>query len=294
MSKSAGRNGRGAPVTRVPQKPLSEAAKIEFTKTLHELRNGTLEEFTFPTTLTNIERQFLHKMSDELGLKHKSHGKGESRCMTVKKYVGEIVAVGAPPQVSWEPCQAVEGLLCDRSFTSVNIRHLQQHPGRAKHQITAGSGGRHSNSNSKSNNPTTSNNSNNGAYAILQDKRKAHRDFNAMQTNRSKLPAFEFREVIPQIVNSRQMLLISGETGNDKTYHVSGSLFLLLIYLILKFCSLFCICSFYFIIYIYLYQVAGNQLKCLSFSLTTSLSDPIVRSPSLNLVASVQCPSQSA
>jgi hypothetical protein len=41
-----------------------------------------------PTHLTNTQRKFVHKLSEQLGLKSKSHGKGKDRKVVVRKVLG--------------------------------------------------------------------------------------------------------------------------------------------------------------------------------------------------------------
>ena len=58
---------------------VREEMRIYFTKQLYQLREEEVHELTFPATLTNIERKFLHKLAEELGLKSRSKGVGKSR-----------------------------------------------------------------------------------------------------------------------------------------------------------------------------------------------------------------------
>lgn len=65
---------------------VSEKTRIKFTQILMDFRED--EDRTkceFPSDLTNTERKFLHQLALQLGLKSKSHGKGENRKITVTK-----------------------------------------------------------------------------------------------------------------------------------------------------------------------------------------------------------------
>ena len=44
-----------------------------------------MDEVSFPPTLDNIERKYLHHLADQLGLASKSKGKGDKRYITVYK-----------------------------------------------------------------------------------------------------------------------------------------------------------------------------------------------------------------
>ena len=66
------------------EKTVREDLRIRFTRQLYKLRED-VKEVIFPNDLTNIERKFLHKLAEELGLKSKSNGKGTDRRITVTK-----------------------------------------------------------------------------------------------------------------------------------------------------------------------------------------------------------------
>ena len=84
--RGGGRGGGGKPFSGpVSEHTVAEDMRIRFTRMLLKLREDTVKEVVFPNDLTNIERKFLHKLAEELGLKSKSHGKGEDRKITVTK-----------------------------------------------------------------------------------------------------------------------------------------------------------------------------------------------------------------
>ena len=65
---------------------VSESDRIRFTQLLIDFREGrSRDSLTMPTDLTNTERKFLHSLAGQLGLKSKSSGKGENRCITVSR-----------------------------------------------------------------------------------------------------------------------------------------------------------------------------------------------------------------
>ena len=78
---------------------VDESMRINFTRQLLQLRDEAVTEVVFPNTLDNIERKFLHKLSEELGLKSKSHGKGENRKITVCKKSSAEGLGGAEPDL---------------------------------------------------------------------------------------------------------------------------------------------------------------------------------------------------
>ena len=65
---------------------VSEKTRIQFTQILMDFReNEKRTKCEFPSDLTNTERKFLHQLALQLGLKSKSHGKGENRKITVTR-----------------------------------------------------------------------------------------------------------------------------------------------------------------------------------------------------------------
>ena len=75
---------------------VSEHDRIRFTQTLIEFREDhTRTSLTMPTDLSNTERKFLHSLAGQLGLKSKSSGKGENRCITVSRMSNVKKVAGA-------------------------------------------------------------------------------------------------------------------------------------------------------------------------------------------------------
>ena len=64
-----------------------QGMRIRFTKQLIKLRDDTVTEVVFSNELSNIERKFLHKLAEELGLKSKSTGMNDNRKITVTKQI---------------------------------------------------------------------------------------------------------------------------------------------------------------------------------------------------------------
>lgn len=65
---------------------ISEETRILFTSQLRKLREEEeTDSVSFPPTLDNIERKYLHHLADQLGLASKSRGKGDKRFITVYK-----------------------------------------------------------------------------------------------------------------------------------------------------------------------------------------------------------------
>ncbi len=71
---------------------VSEQYRIQLTQLLINFRETTSNQdsITLQSNLTNTQRKFVHELSKQLGLKSKSHGKGEERKVVVSK----ILCVG--------------------------------------------------------------------------------------------------------------------------------------------------------------------------------------------------------
>ena len=75
---------------------VSESDRIRFTQLLIDFREDhSRDSLTMPTDLTNTERKFLHSLAGQLGLKSKSSGKGENRCITVSRMSNMKKVAGA-------------------------------------------------------------------------------------------------------------------------------------------------------------------------------------------------------
>jgi HrpA-like RNA helicase len=181
---------------------LSEEVKIEFTRILHQLRDGSVKEYTFPPDLSTNERKFLHKLSEDLGLKSKSHGKGDKRCINIKKY--SAVKTESIPQTVWSFSDVSGNTL--RSIPAFGNSNAYDFP--MAQSKKGKSGGFRDPTASYVRQCCDENN-----YKDLQSKRTVGPNFHVIETHRSRLPAYEFRETIPKLSIENQIILISGETG---------------------------------------------------------------------------------
>ncbi len=185
---------------------ISEEKRIEFTKKLLELRDDVVDELEFPADLSNVERKFLHKISQDYGLKSKSSGKGDNRFITVRKHGakkktndGNQSEPAIP--VSWIPDLQTHKLLSDPVFLnapqSLNIPARVWHPNAAVHAKKF-----------KSNRFANS-------YPNAQLVRKMNNAYSSIQKKRHKLPAHEHVAYVLDAIRNNQIVLICGETGKN-------------------------------------------------------------------------------
>jgi len=222
---SKGRGGRGSSTS---SKPMPSAAysvredlRIQLTKQLMQLREGDGTALTFPSTLSNVERKFVHALADELGLKSKSTGSKKvegARRITVSKVV-------------------------EKDSTAKNSEFFLRREAREILMAQFGSAESSTVSREKSDSSRVDDESSavgkvsyftplsaeipylEASYARAQDTRASKESFERLQTKRTELPAFEHRLAVTTLVKENQIVLISGETGCGKTTQVPQFLF---------------------------------------------------------------------
>ena len=94
---------------------LDEDFKLAVTRALTEFRASDDETITFPPTLTNVERQFVHGAVAALGLASKSHGKGDDRRLSVKRAGGGVGVLAAERSSTRSTAVTAPALQLERS-----------------------------------------------------------------------------------------------------------------------------------------------------------------------------------
>ncbi len=186
---------------------ISEEKRIEFTRKLLDLRDDVVDELAFPAGLSNVERKFLHKISQDYGLKSKSQGKGDNRFITVRKHGSNKknpgpVSSNLSMPLSWIPDVQTVKLLSDIAPTAGG---LQQCPASTVNSSTFSRVNKANQAQQNAKQITT--------YIKAQDKRRANKSYNSIQHKRHQLPAFEHRSTVLEAIRNFQIVLISGETG---------------------------------------------------------------------------------
>lgn len=183
---------------------------------MSRLREDAVEQVIFPSSLTNIERKFLHKLAGDLGLKSKSYGKGDDRCITVSKIPEDFSSSKGPVDLVLDK-ELIVGM---EAYFSTNLIDT------SKKTINDGAGS----VTSRAAHGSTGNNSENAlarnlsyvenSYQQAQQTREKHRDYGHTQRQRNLLPAADYREAVCGVIRNNQIVLISGETGCGKTTQV--------------------------------------------------------------------------
>jgi HrpA-like RNA helicase len=214
---NGGRGGGGKPFTPVSEHTVAEDMRIRFTRMLMKLREDTVKEVVFPSDLTNIERKFLHKLAEELGLKSKSHGKGEDRRITVTK-PSESAGGGSDsndrefPQFTLKP-RTLDVL--QKNVSSIAIVNPYANAGGDVSAFSTGG--------SEFNKPSSIDADAaaiRSSYTRAQAERQRKPAYASMQRKREGLPAFVHQDAVTSLIKQEQIVLVSGETGCGKTTQV--------------------------------------------------------------------------
>jgi HrpA-like RNA helicase len=212
---------------KVQETAVSEADRVHYLRLLTDLRDGMdTEAITFPPTLSNVQRAFIHKEAINFGLVSKSRGKGEARQLTVSK-----------PSVKTSSTGAVDDELPWLAPPGAVVREVTAHCARFAVTDEEKAGVLLGESFST---PWAGNGAGNGAghgkkrgggqaqpwrpdpkrHHAAQAKRASHPRSGQVAAARRQLPSAAYRERVQALVKGHQVVLISGETGCGKTTQV--------------------------------------------------------------------------
>ena len=206
--------------------------KISFTKQLTRLREDTVDKVVFPSTLTNVERKFLHKLSEELGLKSKSHGKegvGEGRQITVTKPSAAMAAATAAVGDGNSDLSMPIFQLNTRTY---DVLSKTFSPDAAPDSGTTAwlKPAASSSPSAAADNPrdrcyrastlAADLPMLRSSYGVAQRRRDAKGEYERMRVKRESLPAAQYASDVCHLIKQHQVVLVSGETGCGKTTQV--------------------------------------------------------------------------
>lgn len=167
-----------------------------------------MEVAEFPSTLNNIERKFLHKLAEELGLHSKSKGVGENRFITV-----------------WKTGETEQNARRSELTLNEDVVKLLEASNISSFKAQKSSGGNDARgvgdvASAKKDQAFLRN-----SYIKAQMARLNHKDHAKIQKKRAMLPAHQHSAAVRSLVANNQIVLISGETGCGKTTQVPQFLF---------------------------------------------------------------------
>ena len=207
-------NAMGKPSGPISEHTVAEDMRIRFTRMLLKLREDTVKEVVFPSDLTNIERKFLHKLAEELGLKSKSHGKGGDRKITVTK-PAEGGASGNGPDTNG--AEIANFTLKPRTLDLLqkNVSSIAIVNPIASNDTENRQGQFTKPSTITEDQPIIR-----SAYMKAQSEREKKPTYSTMQRKRESLPAFFHQTAVTSLIKQEQIVLVSGETGCGTLYHL--------------------------------------------------------------------------
>ncbi|XP_017282872.1 3'-5' RNA helicase YTHDC2 [Kryptolebias marmoratus] len=187
---------------------IDEVVKIAVNLSLERFRYSDEKEMEFPSSLSNTERAFVHRLAQSLGYISKSKGKGSNRFLTVRK---RDVSGKLHPNISLSPSHS--SLYFIRSL-------LQRFPiskkERTDMQLNIKSGmtlaAETDNSYDKN---RASGRLNNGIPMVPQRRSPSELD-----GFRCALPVHKHQEEIVQLIRENRVVIVVGETGSGKTTQI--------------------------------------------------------------------------
>ncbi|XP_021912390.1 DExH-box ATP-dependent RNA helicase DExH6-like [Carica papaya] len=198
---------------------VAEAARIRITQILEEFRASKDEVYKFEANLSNRERAVVHEVCRKMGMKSKSSGHGNQRCVSVYKTRRNVETLkGKENLTRFTFSEESENVLQD-FFT----RYPPEDGELGEKQV-----GRHGEKTDKIRRRRDDifrkplMNEEEIAKKVESLASRIEKAANLRQINeeRLKLPIASFKDTITSTIESNQVVLISGETGCGKTTQV--------------------------------------------------------------------------
>lgn len=210
---------------------VEENLRLKFRNILSAFReNPDEDEYTFPSSLTNIERKYIHKLVNELGLVSKSSGVGENRSITVRKLTNAAAK---------KPSHLINPISINLSNTKSSFYYQKFLTNDYLTKIIKDINNKIKLNKEKEldrfNTILKNNQTNNSFYNVNNknyldylesnyiknvEKLKKNKNYQENIKIRNTLPAASYRETICNLINDNQIILISGETGCGKSTQV--------------------------------------------------------------------------
>ncbi|XP_067295893.1 3'-5' RNA helicase YTHDC2 [Pseudorasbora parva] len=185
---------------------IEEEVKISVNIALERFQYSDDKELDFPSSLTNSERAFVHRLAQSLGYISKSRGKGTSRYLTVKKKDGTESARSIMTcNLTHNSKHMVQNLL--QRFPITNKERSELQPRTERVVITS--------PDANDSKCRTSGRLNHGIPQVPQKRGPSELD-----SFRKTLPVYARQEELVQTIRENQVVLVLGETGSGKTTQI--------------------------------------------------------------------------
>ncbi|XP_030579929.1 3'-5' RNA helicase YTHDC2 [Archocentrus centrarchus] len=187
---------------------IDEEVKIAVSLALERFHYSDQKEMEFPSSLSNTERAFIHRMAQSLGYISKSKGKGPDRFLTIRKKNGSD-----KPQPTIAIALSQNTLYFIRSL-------LQKFPISKKERIDVQPSNKSgmfvpAEPDSSYDKNRASGHLNKGIPMVPQRRGPSELD-----SFRCSLPVNQHQEEIVQIIRANRVVLVVGETGSGKTTQI--------------------------------------------------------------------------
>ncbi|TRY87943.1 hypothetical protein DNTS_005233 [Danionella cerebrum] len=214
MSRGAQRSNTKSPKQQAPSLKakglkdirIDEEVKIAVNIALERFHHSEDRELDFPSSLTNSERAFIHRLAQSLGYVSKSRGKGSGRFLTVRK---KDQTDGSQSIMTFDLThssrQLVQNLLQRFPITSKERSELQPRSERATPEPPE---------------PSDSRSRTSGRLSHGIPQVPPRRMPSELDTFRKSLPVLELQEQIVESVRENPVILVLGETGSGKTTQI--------------------------------------------------------------------------
>ncbi|XP_074473095.1 3'-5' RNA helicase YTHDC2 isoform X3 [Sebastes fasciatus] len=187
---------------------IDEEVKIAVNLSLERFHYGDEKEMEFPSSLSNTERAFIHRMAQSLGYISKSKGKGPNRFLTIRKKGGaDKPRPTMPLTVSHNSLYFIRSLL--QRFPISNKERIDMQPNNKGGMSVAAEPDVSCERN------RASGRLNNGIPMV--PRRRSPSDLDSF---RRSLPVHERQDEIVQLVRENRVVLVVGETGSGKTTQI--------------------------------------------------------------------------
>ena len=229
--------GRGGGRMTAGQRPVTEGTRIHIDVQLERFKSSDESEIVFPPDMSNHDRAVVHACCKKLGLKSKSHGKGEARRVHVTKpkeykphdhedlhdlklHPGSLEALSGHfrrfPQTSRELEMAAAGSLEDAWDEVDGVDQADATPGEKR------KGKRARGPPPLLMRPFASVSPDEAARRAeaLRARAASDADLAQIQRQRDALPVRAFRDALLEATRTHQVVLVAGATGCGKTTQV--------------------------------------------------------------------------
>lgn len=195
---------------------IEEEFRIGCVRALAEFRASDQTSLTFPSTLSSFERRHVHAIANKMGLISKSTGKGETRALTLMKSSKASARIHRAPQMLLDPRteDTLSSYLSSHHVTMADwgvheaIKEIEEVDSVRGMGRSEGRGSRIDQEDAvEAWNATQAVRRRNGNYTKVMDGRKA-------------LPAWQTETAMLDCLRSKQVTIVSGDTGCGKSTQV--------------------------------------------------------------------------